>query len=69
MWSLPKSQGADHRCSIGESDKKAGSASRVLAGAPQKAGERLGDDLSPGRKSKKQSPDTPLRYVTGFNII
>jgi len=135
------------KSTIGERNGKADTPSVVLTGAPQKAGERLGDDLfnldektkaasatayalpaksagsapavecsrslrkglrdrlqvhyrgmprknksrmpcfvqigapckgqgahsrrpfQSGRKSNKEAPDTPLRYVTGFNII
>ena len=42
----------------------------VLIGAPCKGqGAPSRRPFQPGRKSNKEAPDTPLRYVTGFNII
>jgi len=42
----------------------------VLTGAPCKGqGAPSRRPFQFGRKSKKEAPDTPLRYVTGFNII
>ena len=42
----------------------------VLTGAPCKGqGAPSRQPFQPGRKSNKEAPDTPLRYVTGFDII
>jgi hypothetical protein len=42
----------------------------VQTGAPCKGqGAPSRRPFQPGRKSNKDTPDTPLRYVTGFNII
>ena len=42
----------------------------VLTGAPCKGqGAPSRRPFQSGRKSNKEAPDTPLRYVTGFNII
>jgi hypothetical protein len=42
----------------------------VLTGAPPKSrGAPYRRPFQFGQTSNKEAPDTPLRYVTGFNII
>jgi hypothetical protein len=80
--SLQKAQGARRRCSAAGHSAKAyvtGCKATigvchmpcfVLIGAPCKGqGAPSRRPFQSGRKSNKEAPDTPLRYVTGFNTI
>ena len=71
-YALPKSRERSGDDLLRRSNEKKNSRlpSLVLAGAPQKnRGAPSRRPFQFGRKSKKEAPDTPLRYVTGFNII
>jgi len=66
----PKAVVTGLKATIGERHEKARMPRGVLTGAPPKSrGAPYRRPFQFGQTSNKEAPDTPLRYVTGFDII